>query len=436
MKLKRSCRPKLDADIVSKIEECAKHGLSSRQTAAKLGLPRSTIQRYWQNAKPKTEGGVSRKECRDECVVEFGLRKTIVTLEDAVQHARVDLEKWYVDRWEATSWEMGYKDAAKEAHTLPLYRVKIYLKRIIPRHLQDASDALYERLAKIAPSYGMIQFPKRTGHPLMMTVDLSDAHLGNLGWRREVGEDCDLSIIVNDYRNAVKDIVGQAAGFNIDQVVLPVGNDFYHYDNYMETTTAGTPQDTDGRYAKMIEIGEFAVLEAIDFLMRIAPVKVLWVPGNHDRHASYHLCRTIKAWFRNTPHVDVDVEPMTRKIHQYGRTVVGYMHGDKVNEHKVKNLPDLLKQMAIKAGVDLREIRCLEWHLGHIHTAKMYMTKDLDTLSGTTIRWLHALTGTNAWHFENGYCGNRRAAESFLYDREEGYIGQFLSPVRSANRNR
>lgn len=383
-------------------------------------------------ARVKTEGQTTRKEGKDDCLVEFGMRARIVTVEDAIKHGEINLDVWYVDRFEVTSWEMGYKDAAKSAHILPLWRVKLYLKRIRPKALHEASEMLFDRLSKIAPDYRTLAYPSRLGRPLMMELDLWDSHFGKLAWKRETGEDYDLDIAQNIYRNAIEDLIGQASGFKVEQIVFPLGNDFFHYDNFAGQTTAGTQMDVDSRFAKMIEIGEAAVLQAIDYVMRIAPVKVIWVPGNHDRQTSYHLCRTVKTWYRNTPHVTVDVEPATRKINHYGCNLTGFIHADKVSEHKVKNLPDILKQMGLQAGIDLREIKCYEFHMGHVHYQKAYMTKDLDTLGGTAMRWLASLSGVDAWHFENLFVNARRVAEAYFYDKTEGFAGFFNTPARQS----
>ena len=57
-----------------------------------------------------------------------------------------------------------------------------------------------------------------------------------------------------------------------------------------------------------------------------------------------------------------------------------------------------------------------ECHTGHTH-----MTK-LDEQHGVRVRVLPALCPADAWHSENGYIGNKRSAEAYVWDKNEGLI--------------
>ncbi len=426
MKLKRECRPKLTADAVASIEECARNGLSSRQTSAKLELPRSTIMPYWTKAKPKAEGGISRKESAEDCAIEFSIRKRVVTLADALAHTEVDLTIWYVDKWEIIDWEMGYATGPKtdrEAKSLPLHRVKLFLKRIRAQVVHQAMEAVYERMAKIAFDYTPIAYPPATREKVLCEVDLMDLHAGKYSWAREVGEDYDLAISMRRVRNAIEDILSRAAAWNVEQFLVPVGNDLVNADNFKNETTAGTPQDCDGRIPKVIEATVMSLIWGIEQMLKVAPVKGVYLPGNHCKMASYTICREIAAYFRNCPHVTFDLEPTTRKIHRHGGNLIGLIHGDGVKGSGINALPIILNQMAIKAGVDLRAINNYEFHCGHRHHEKSYSVRDLDTIQGTRIRWLTALTSTDAWHHSNLMFGGAKAADAFLYSKEN-WVGQ------------
>ena len=153
----------------------------------------------------------------------------------------------------------------------------------------------------------------------------------------------------------------------------------------------------------MIEIGEIAVLRAVHRLADVAPVEVVYVPGNHDRIASYHLCRTLRGYFFNTKRVSVDIEPAVRKYRCYGSLLFGFRHGDQLPDNQVPSLPSL---MACERPREWGETTTREWFLGHRHTSRAYSTRDSDEARGVQMRWIRPLTATDAWHHEQGYVGN------------------------------
>jgi hypothetical protein len=300
-------------------------------------------------------------------------------------------------------------------HTKQNWRVSLVLARILPKPFQAAHEAIFRRLADQAPAYHPVQYARPTA-PHLLEVDLFDVHFGKLAWGRETGEDYDLKIAERIFGEAVEDILSRASGREIDRILLPIGNDFFNIDGISNTTTAGTPQDTDGRYQKIIEAGEMAVIQAVERLRMIAPVKVLYVPGNHDRISVWHLCRTLWARFHRCPEVSVDYEPSPRKYYMYHRTLIGFVHG---NEEKLSSLPIIMatEVPALWAAAERREI-----HIGHWHQSRKTETTPVATHDGVKVRTLQSLSGRDAWHARRGYLGGTRAAEAFLFDSVTGDV--------------
>jgi hypothetical protein len=88
--------------------------------------------------------------------------------------------------------------------------------------------------------------------------------------------------------------------------------------------------------------------------------------------------------------------------------------------------------MAIEAPDDWAKSTCREWFLGHIHTTRSVTTQQGNEFNGVTIRWSPSVAGTDAYHFEEGYVGNRRAAEAYVYSLESGYSGHFVAYARNS----
>jgi len=91
--------------------------------------------------------------------------------------------------------------------------------------------------------------------------------------------------------------------------------------------------------------------------------------------------------------------------------LIMFTHGDK---GKAKDLPLI---MAAEKSILFGSTKFHEIHTGHIHTLKV------EERHGIRHRTLPALCPPDAWHAENGYVGNLRSSEAFVWDEQEGLIG-------------
>ena len=229
------------------------------------------------------------------------------------------------------------------------------------------------------------------------------------------------------YVDAVEDLLSKSASYNIEKILLPIGQDFFHINNAENTTVKGTAQDVDGRPHKVFEAGYMAVIKAINNCLRTAPVEVLWIPGNHDRETSYYLAKYLEAYYRNTDHVTVDAGSKSRKYYHYGVTLLGFTHG---NEEPHRDLPII---MASECSDIWNAVTCREWHVGHFHKRKETRYLAGDSFGAVGVRILPSLSGTDKWHYDKGYVNSHRVAEAYLWNLETGYAGHFPSDIKIIN---
>ena len=356
---------------------------------------------------------------------------TLLSIDDRIQTADqafaksgLDPDIWYYDSAKVGSYEVAMKlksDGRHVVEIVKLWRIELQLRRRISQSFVHATDALIERMKRYSPVFPRIPRIGRVTDPHLVEISIFDTHFGKLAHAAETGQNYDLKIAANLYRNAVEELVAKASGFPIERFLFPIGNDFFHIDNLESKTTAGTPQDADGRYWKIYDTGVQAVIEAIEYLVQIAPVDLLWVPGNHDAVASGHMARSVGTFFRHCRSVTVDTSPKERKYYAYGGMVLGFTHG---NEEKPA---DLVPIMQSEARVMLAD-RSLEIHLGHFHKAKEVIHTNADTFAGgVRVRTLPSLSGTDKWHYRKGY-GGPRAAEAYVWSKNSGF-----SALLSAN---
>jgi hypothetical protein len=431
----------LDPDMWDRID--ARRGQSHRAIAAAEGVAPSTVQKYLNMPRPGAEqtGGagdqVPPEGNRFEERADGTAAQTVVTPEvvrtyaDAIRVAGVDLSVWFVDSWEATQWTVGMKvkvgDGKQETRREQQYRVKLKLRRIVPRAIRDALEIVFARLKDAAPRWPKVEKERESSaEPFMAVFGLFDVHFGKLCWDKESGDKYDLKIAEVLFRNAVVDLIAESRHRRISRVLLPFGNDWFHVDNASNTTTRGTPQDVDGRFSKVLATGKLAAIWAVEQLAAIAPVQVEFVPGNHDRRLSEVLCSVIEARFHHTDRVTVNLDPVTRKYVRFGTNLIGLTHGDLVKPEK---LPAL---MPVDNPREWAETTTREWITGHGHRSQKWTTLDTDTQQGTVVRMLRALTRTDLYHFDNGFCGQSPAAEVYWYGRDRGYAGHAVVPARGA----
>lgn len=441
----------LSEDLQEAIRQAARSGLTKTETAKQLHLNFGTVGKYWPQlpATPQPTPHQNRdeplssepaerdyQENGDQAVLRLHTSEPVRTLEDAIRVAQVDLTTWYVERFEVSDWtvpvklEQGQdKDTGRWKASIPLqtqqYRVKVFLRRIVAKVLRDAIDLVFARLKTEAPRWPKIERERASkGEPCLAVFGLFDVHFGKLCWQAETNSNYDLKIAETIFRHAVEDLLAESAHRVIGKIILPLGNDWLHIDNRQYATTRGTRQDTDGRFSKVFAAAKLAAVWAVETLAAVAPVQVVWVPGNHDQTLSEMLCHIVEARFHRSERVEVDVSPPDRKYVKWGSNLLGLTHGDKVAP------PDLPNKMATEVPVEWAGSTCREWLIGHQHRSRKWVTKDTDTFDGTTVRVLRSLAGTDAWHYEMGYVGCKQAAEVYFYRRERGYAGHAVVSAR------
>lgn len=369
---------------------------------------------------PTTVSGIKWTENQDGAVLEVKAKR-IKTLSDLLKAAKVDLAKWYVERHVINKWEVGAKNTDGEIEVEPLFQVKVWLKPLMP--IADVSEIIKEQvddMIRHSPEPKIIYGTPEVGRNkrYIHEINVSDLHFGMYAWREEAGSNYDLKIAKQLFMDSVMKLAQRAVVFPVERIVLPIGNDLLHVDYPIAgkggTTAKGTPQDVDTRYKKMFREARIMLVEAIEFLKLIAPVYVVVVPGNHDKERIFCLGDSLEAWYHNDNRVDVDNEATSRKYVMWGHTLIGYTHG---SEEKLSNLPQI---MADEEKIAWGSSTWREWHIGHTHAKQ----EKLSEVGGVRIITVPSIAPNDEWHTRKGY-HHVRAAESYLYEFDEGFAGSF-----------
>ena len=359
-------------------------------------------------------------EKSDTAFYSYNGRQKINNLEEALAFSKVDLNIWEVERHVFNAWETAMKQDDGTPIQVTNIQVKIWFKKK-GVSFDTLKFDLIEQITSISPVVKKSSHYSSRG--ILLEIDIFDPHFGKLAWGKETGEDYDLAIAEQRYMDAVYDLLEKAKGYNIEKILYPIGNDFFHYDTIGITTTAGTRQDTDIRWQRMFRKGVDVALKTAQILAQVSPVDIIHVPSNHDTQTGFYLSEVVRGYFHNNENIHVDDGIKTRKYYTFGKCGIGFTHG---NEEKHTELPLIMLRENQK---DWAHIEFMEWHLGHWHKNKQIKFLSFDEINGIGIRILRSLSSADAWHYAKGYVKGLKGAEAIIWDAEYGCIGNLNSVI-------
>ena len=275
---------------------------------------------------------------------------------------------------------------------------------------EDFRDEFIKSAKEHAPKYPKIN-RKKSNDPHLLIVDIADMHIGKYATISDTGDAYDMDIAEQRVKEGIEGIIDKSSGFNIEKVLMVLGNDALHIDTPERKTTSGTPQDTHGQWHEAFIRARQLYIYMMELLMPIAPVHCIFNPSNHDYMSGFMLADSLASWFREADSVTFDVDMRHRKYWSYGNSLIGTTHGDGAKEK------DLAKLMPKEARELWSKTKYAYWYCHHYHHK---IAKD-DV--GVTIEYLRSPSSADRWHDVNGYV-NTPAVEGFIHSKENGQIAR------------
>jgi hypothetical protein len=372
--------------------------------------------------------GISEYEV-NELLKELREKDTELVSRNYTEERKVNVERGTIESTIVTDYEPKDDLELAKLHKINLdkYIITNYWSKMLPSgkftssvfsKLKQAKDYSPEDFAKFLQNYkpNNISITKvdRTNSKDYVDVEISiaDYHLA----KRTVDGDNDPSTRALRYFNVAQSLINKVeANYNVNTVVLPISNDFFHTDNYQNQTTQGTPQDTIMDYHSEYELGFAVLVDTINMLRQhSSTVQVVLVQGNHDRTKSFYLAHALDVYFSNTEDVEFIREHSVIKGITLGNTFIGWHHGN----CKLEDLP-LLFATHPQYSQAFGNAKYREIHTGDKHH---YMAKEV---KGVRIQQMPSLSGTDRWHLDNNYVHSVRAALALVYDLKLGKIAEF-----------
>ena len=150
------------------------------------------------------------------------------------------------------------------------FKNKTLIAKMAHKHFEMGDDYTVESLRRKISKHIQTSERKKDPSSNLLVIDPADIHIGKLATSFETGEDYNNQIAVQRVKEGVKGILDKSSGFNIDAILFIAGNDILHIDTPKRTTSAGTPQDTDGMWYENFLIAKRLYIDVLDSLINVA----------------------------------------------------------------------------------------------------------------------------------------------------------------------
>lgn len=240
----------------------------------------------------------------------------------------------------------------------------------------------------------------------LLIIPISDLHYNLQSTMMTTGNEYNCKIAEEVFFKVIKDIISRTYQYRFNRIIFTIGGDMLNADGPSGMTYKGTPQDNCTHYYDACEQLYAMIVQAIGALSYLAPVDVIYIPGNHDTVSGFKLAKYVEAWFRKSGRITVDSSPKPRKYYKFGRTLFVFAHdGD------VKRLPRIVADEGKQYWSD---IDTCEVMLQHMHSEQVLVEDH-----NIRIQRLPTISAKSRWSEEQGY-NAKRQCKSFIYDKDKG----------------
>lgn len=263
-----------------------------------------------------------------------------------------------------------------------------------------------ELIAALKAEFNGYQFPATLGQPTATEADLAtvyliaDHHLMMLAWAAETGNNYDMKIAERLLLETAGRLIAKTPA-SAEALILNLGDFFHADDNSARTPEHQNQLDTDGRYAKALQMGVKLHIRLVELaLQKHEHVTLRVLPGNHDPYAALALSIALGAFFSNQPRVTVDTDPSLFFHWSFGVNFVVGHHGHTVPPEKIAGV------MAAYWPKEWGNSTHRYAYLGHIHR-KTKGGKSADEANGVIWETFNTIAAKDAYAYGKGYSSER-----------------------------
>lgn len=250
-----------------------------------------------------------------------------------------------------------------------------------------------------------------SGEGLLAQYTITDYHLGMFASKGESGEEWSTKIAAEKIYQVIDSMVESTP--HTEHAVINILGDFLHSDSQLAVTPASRHVlDQDMRYSDLISIA----VRIISYFVHRARTKatnvtLLIAQGNHDPIGSLWLQELFSYYFENDPNIAVIKSAYPFYAIEFGKTMLAYHHGDKVQFAKMASVvPSLFPE--IWGRTKFRYA-----HMGDKHHRRVVEGLGIIVEQHQTLIANDAYSSSHGWTSEAG-------ANVIIYSRETGELSR------------
>jgi len=344
--------------------------------------------------------------------------RPISTEAEAVEFFQVDTERWEVKAIRHNSWDVSMKMGNAKDGFCTEKRTN-YQTRL---DLAPRTESIIEQLDGLKAEIPRLPAVKKRGpdvnNGVLLELMITDLHIGKVGFDPHTLEfNWSPEEALRIYADCVSYLLEQVDE-PIEKIVIPTGNDLLHINSDQNTTKKGTQMHTGDMFGRLFVRTRETICAIVDEMQEKAPVEIVMVPGNHDADAVFSLGDSLSVRYENSTRVSVNNDPIRRKYVRFGKSLIGYDHGDKAK------VSDLFHAPGQDRPLDFGETEYRYMHIGHLHKNAVYPKFWKEEKFGVEVEICPSLSPIDQWHYEKLFVGNVRRTKAFVYDRDKGKISE------------
>lgn len=256
-------------------------------------------------------------------------------------------------------------------------------------------------------------------------IGIGDAHVSQLSWHRECGENWDTKMSVDMHTSAFNHLMLEGYEGGEECLIAFMGDNLHANNNDAQTPRSKHSLDVDSRIGKVgwefIQMADSMIQRALAGYRRVT---FLMLAGNHDPEASQLLNMAFRLRYRDEERVTVLHNSAALVKYRFSNNLFGFLHG-----HTMKP-SDAPMVMANDWYEEWGQCRYKYVFAGHYHHARRGKTRvirdDLEAVNeGTHIEIFPVLTAKDAYAAGSKY-RSQRAMTRIDFNPEHGEVCRFL----------
>lgn len=270
-------------------------------------------------------------------------------------------------------------------------------------------EALIESVIK--PT--MVKTPINDSDKLLV-INATDIHLNKKYFQKATT----LEEQINTARKAVTYILNQAG--KVDKILFIIGHDFLHSE-FTNMTTKGTPQDTLEPAEVVFKQALKLLINCVEYATLFAPVDVIMCNGNHAYNAELQLFSALEVYYEtfDNQYITFSSNRADRQYYTYGENSFMLIHDTR---NKVSDLPLLFSIEKPEYFVKKNKYILS----GHLHSKKETSFVSSNENFGIEHIQCPSLSGTDRWHHDNMYVGNKERMLGLVIDKTKGIVNHII----------